>query len=142
MRVQLKWIDSEVFESEDTIHHLNGVNGILVPGGFGERGVEGKIAAQLSLVNMKFLTLVFAWACRWRLLSPLEIWLILKVQGSTEFGPCNEPLVGLLTEWRRGGIIEKRTENGDMGGTMRLGGYDAILQKGSKVHHIYEADEN
>ena len=53
----------------------------------------------------------------------------IKGAGSTEFGPCNAPLVGLLTEWRRGGITEKRTENGDKGGTMRLGGYDAILQK-------------
>jgi CTP synthase len=140
VKVNLDWIDSEVFESEGTVHHLDGVHGILVPGGFGERGVEGKIAAATFAREHEVPYLGICLGMQMAVIESARNLANIKGAGSTEFGPCKEPLVGLLTEWKRGGIIEKRTENGDMGGTMRLGGYDAILQKGSQIHNIYGAD--
>src|SRR5260370_8502975 len=57
--------------------------------------------------------------------------------GSTEFGPCEHPVVGLMTEWMRGNMLEKRPAGGDLGGTMRLGAYAAVLARGSRVSEIY-----
>jgi CTP synthase len=141
VKVNLNWIDSEVFESEGTVHHLDGVHGILVPGGFGERGVEGKIAAATFAREHEVPYFGICLGMQMAVIESARNLANIKDAGSTEFGLCNEPIVGLLTEWKRGGIIEKRTENGDMGGTMRLGGYDAILKKGSHIHKIYEADK-
>ena len=141
VKVKLDWIDSEVFESEDTIHQLNGVNGVLVPGGFGERGVEGKIAAANFARELEVPFFGICLGMQMAVIESARNLANIKDAGSTEFGPCGEPLVGLLTEWKRGEVIEKRLENGDMGGTMRLGAYDAILQKGSRVHEIYQVDE-
>jgi len=141
VKVKLNWIDSEVFESEDTIHHLHGVNGILVPGGFGERGVEGKIAAASFARELEVPYFGICLGMQMAVIESARNLAKIKGAGSTEFGPCNEPLVGLLTEWKRGEVIEKRLENGDMGGTMRLGAYDAILQKGSRAHEIYQVVE-
>jgi len=64
----------------------------------------------------------------------------IKGAGSTEFGQCQNPIVGLLTEWERDGTIEKRSEDSDMGGTMRLGAYEAVIKEGSRVHEIYGSD--
>ncbi|MBH89439.1 MAG: CTP synthetase [Magnetovibrio sp.] len=141
VRVKLNWIDAEVFESEETNQHLNGVNGILVPGGFGERGVEGKIAAANFARELEVPYFGICLGMQMAVIESARNLANIKGAGSTEFGPCSEPIVGLLTEWRRGEVIEKRFENGDMGGTMRLGAYDAILKKGSRVHGIYQVDE-
>ena len=140
VKVNLNWIDSEVFESEDTVHHLNGVHGILVPGGFGERGVEGKIAAATFAREHDVPYFGICLGMQMAVIEAARNLAGIAGAGSTEFGPCAEPIVGLLTEWERDGIIEKRSEDGDMGGTMRLGGYDAVLQPNSHIRQIYGAD--
>ena len=140
VKVNLSWINSEVFESEDTIHHLEGVHGIIVPGGFGERGVEGKIAAATFAREHDVPYFGICLGMQMAVIESARNLAGIKGAGSTEFGLCDDPLVGLLTEWERDGTIEKRTEDGDKGGTMRLGAYDAILEQGSQIHSIYGED--
>ena len=142
VKVNLNWIDAEIFENEDenTVHHLNGVHGILVPGGFGERGVEGKIAAATFAREHDIPYFGICLGMQMAVIEAARNLAGIKGAGSTEFGECDEPIVGLLIEWERDGIIEKRSEDGDMGGTMRLGGYDAVLQPDSHIHKIYGAE--
>ncbi|MBT4932070.1 MAG: CTP synthase [Rhodospirillaceae bacterium] len=140
VKVKLNWIDSEVFESEDTVHYLDGVHGILVPGGFGERGVEGKIAAATFAREHEVPYFGICLGMQMAVIEAARNLAGIKGAGSTEFGPCDDPIVGLLTEWERDGIIEKRHEEGDKGGTMRLGGYDAVLQPNSHIRQIYGSD--
>jgi CTP synthase len=135
--VKIAWIEAEVFESEDPAPYLEGVDGILVPGGFGERGAEGKImAAKFARErNVPYFGICFGMqmACieAARNLAGLE------AASSTEFGPTEEPIVGLMTEWMRGNELEQRQSNGDLGGTMRLGAFEATLKEGSRVAQIY-----
>ena len=142
VKVNLNWINAEIFENEDenTVHHLNGVHGILVPGGFGERGVEGKIAAATFAREHDIPYFGICLGMQMAVIEAARNLAGIKGAGSTEFGECDEPIVGLLIEWERDGIIEKRSEDGDMGGTMRLGGYDAVLQPNSHIHKIYGAE--
>jgi CTP synthase len=140
VKVKLNWIDSEVFESEDTVHYLDGVHGILIPGGFGERGVEGKIAAATFAREHEVPYFGICLGMQMAVVETARNLAGIKGAGSTEFGPCDDPIVGLLTEWERDGIIEKRHEEGDKGGTMRLGGYDAVLQPNSRIRQIYGSD--
>ena len=135
--VNITWIESEVFEGEDPAAHLEGVDGILVPGGFGERGSEGKIlAAKFARErNVPYFGICFGMqmAC----LEAARNLAGIKCAGSTEFGPAAEPVVGLMTEWLRGNEQETRDADGDLGGTMRLGAYDALLEPGSRIASIY-----
>ncbi len=135
--VRLEWIEAEVFESEDPAPYLEGVDGILVPGGFGERGAEGKIlAAKFARErNVPYFGICFGMqmAC----IEAARNLAGVDEAGSTEFGPTSEPVVGLMTEWMRGNELEKRKMNGDLGGTMRLGAYDAHLREGTRVAEIY-----
>ncbi len=142
VKVNLNWINAEIFENEDenTVHHLNGVHGILVPGGFGERGVEGKIAAATFAREHDIPYFGICLGMQMAVIEAARNLAGIKGAGSTEFGECDDPIVGLLTEWERDGIVEKRSEDGDMGGTMRLGGYDAVLQPNSHIHKIYGAE--
>jgi CTP synthase len=141
VRVNLKWIDSEIFEREDALQHLDGVHGILVPGGFGERGTEGKIkAAQFAREhNIPYFGICFGMQ-----LAVIEA--VRHLGGipdatSSEFGPSDHAIVGLLTEWLRGDQLEKRQKDGNLGGTMRLGAYPCKIAKDSKVYQIYAVDE-
>jgi len=141
VRVNLKWIDSEVFEREDAVQYLDGVNGILVPGGFGERGTEGKIkAAQFAREhNIPYFGICFGMQ-----LAVIEA--VRHLGGipdatSSEFGPHPHAIIGLMTEWLKGDQLEKRQKDGNLGGTMRLGAYPCVLQPGSKVREIYDAGE-
>ncbi|MEK9753661.1 MAG: CTP synthase [Rhodospirillaceae bacterium] len=140
VKVNLDWIDSEIFEREDTVHHLEGVHGILVPGGFGERGVEGKIAAAAFARQRKVPYFGICLGMQMAVIEAARNLAGLKGAGSTEFGPCPDPIIGLMTEWERDGIIEKRSASSDMGGTMRLGTYEARLRQGSRVREIYGSD--
>jgi CTP synthase len=136
VKVNLAWIESEVFEREDPAVHLQGVDGILVPGGFGERGSEGKIlAARFARTR----GVPYFGICFGMQMATIEVARAagIAAAGSTEFGPCPEPVVGLMTEWMRGNELESRRANGDLGGTMRLGAYVASLKKGSRVADIY-----
>jgi CTP synthase len=140
VKVHLKWIDSEIFESENKVYHLEGVDGILVPGGFGERGAEGKIqAARFAREhNVPYFGICFG--MQMAVVEAARSLVGIKEAGSTEFGDCKEPVVGLMTEWLKEEMFEKRKAEGDLGGTMRLGAYECLLRKKSKVHGIYGQD--
>jgi CTP synthase len=137
VKVNLNWIESQIFESQDAAAYLEDVNGILVPGGFGERGSEGKIqAAKFARTR----GLPYFGICFGMQMAVIEVARDLAgIEGasSTEFGPTEEPVIGLMTEWMKGEELQKRQSNGNLGGTMRLGAYDAVLAKGSKVAEIY-----
>jgi CTP synthase len=137
VRVRLDWLDSEIFEQEDAVRHLEGVHGILVPGGFGERGAEGKIQAARFARERQVPYFGICFGMQMAVIEAARNLAGLPEAGSTEFGPCRDPVVGLMTEWVRGNALEKRQSGGDLGGTMRLGAYDALLTQGSRVRDIY-----
>jgi CTP synthase len=137
VRVNLDWIDSEIFETGDAIGRLEGVNGILVPGGFGERGAEGKIAAAQFAREHKVPYFGICFGMQMAVLETARNLAGIDGAGSTEFAPCKDELVGLMTEWERDGVVEKRSADSDMGGTMRLGAYEAHLAPGSRVAEVY-----
>ena len=136
-KVNIQWIDSEVFEREDPAPYLEHVHGILVPGGFGERGSAGKIqAARFARVkDVPYFGICFGMqmACIEAARNTAGI----KNASSTEFGATKEPVVGMMTEWTKGNDTETRGAEGDLGGTMRLGAYPAQLARGSRVADIY-----
>ncbi len=137
VRVHLDWVDSEVFEQPHSVHRLEGVHGILVPGGFGERGTEGKIEAVRFARerNVPFLGICFG--MQMAVIECARNLAGLPDASSTEFGPTEQPVVGLLTEWARGNERERREAGGDMGGTMRVGAYPAALTEHSLVRAVY-----
>jgi CTP synthase len=137
VRVNIKWLESEIFEKEDTVHHLEDVDGILVPGGFGERGSEGKIAAANFARTRDIPYFGICFGMQMAVIEALRNLAGLTGASSTEFGPTNEPVVGLMTEWMQQNELVKRAANGDLGGTMRLGAYDAMLKEGSRIAEIY-----
>ena len=140
VKITIKWIDSENLENEncDIGTIFKDVNGIIVPGGFGERGAEGKISAiKFARLNK----IPFFGICFGMQMAVLEFArnvLNLKDASSSEFGKTNFPLIGLLTEWQTNSGLEKRNKNSNLGGTMRLGAYDCNLIDGSFVKNIYK----
>jgi CTP synthase len=137
VHVNLKWVEAEVFDTEEAAYHLEGVNGILVPGGFGERGSEGKIRAAEFARTRGVPYFGICFGMQMAVIEALRSVGNLPKASSTEFGPTDEPVVGLMTEWMRENELVKRAENGDLGGTMRLGAYEAVLAEGSRVAQIY-----
>jgi CTP synthase len=137
VKVTLDWMDSEIFEKPDTVQRLEGVHGILVPGGFGERGTGGKIEAVRFARERKVPFLGICFGMQMAVIEAARNLAGMPSASSTEFGTCDVPVVGLLTEWARGNQIERRNEGGDLGGTMRLGAYTAALSEGSLVRSIY-----
>ena len=137
IKVRLEWIDSEIFESEDAVHHLSGVEGILVPGGFGERGAEGKIAAARFAREHNVPYLGICFGMQMAVIEAARNLAGIGGAGSTEFGPAREPVVGLLHEWIKGGRVEQRGVGDDLGGTMRLGAYDCAIKASSLAAQIY-----
>ncbi len=137
VKVRLDWVDSQVFESSNAVRQLEGVHGILVPGGFGERGTEGMIEAVRFARERQVPFLGICFGMQMAVIETARHRANLPGASSTEFGPCAEPVVGLLTEWARGNEIERRAAGGDLGGTMRLGAYPAELAEGSLVREIY-----
>ncbi|MEQ9636356.1 MAG: CTP synthase [Devosia marina] len=137
VKVNLQWIDSEVFERDDPAPYLEHVHGIMVPGGFGERGSAGKIeAARFARIkDVPYFGICFGMqmACIEAARNTAGI----KNASSTEFGPTKEPIVGMMTEWVKGNEKETRGAEGDLGGTLRLGAYPAQLTRGSRVADIY-----
>jgi CTP synthase len=139
--VDLDWIDSEVFEAESqAVRQLEGVHGILVPGGFGERGSEGKIAAARFARERRLPYFGICFGMQMAVIEAARHLAGLRGAGSTEFGSCDHPVVGLMTEWMRGNTLERREPDGDLGGTMRLGAYEAVLAPDSRVAQIYGTD--
>jgi CTP synthase len=140
VKVNIKWLDAELFEKDDSeiAAHLEPMHGILVPGGFGERGTEGRSRPSASRANATCRSSASAWACRWPA-SKARNTAGIAAASSTEFGPTDEPVVGIITEWMTPEGLEKRQAGGDLGGTMRLGAYEARLDGNSHVAQIYGA---
>jgi CTP synthase len=141
VKVKLDWIESEIFEREDPAPFLEHVNGILVPGGFGQRGAEGKIKAARFAREREVPYFGICFGMQMAVIEAARNLAGVKDANSTEFGPTKEPLVGLLTEWMQGNELQRRQMGGNLGGTMRLGAYAAILAKGSRVSEIYGATD-
>ncbi|MGA0562881.1 CTP synthase [Ancylobacter sp. VNQ12] len=137
VRVNLDWIESEIFEREDPAPFLEHVHGILVPGGFGQRGAEGKIRAAQFARERRVPYFGICFGMQMAVIEATRNLAGVDHANSTEFGPTDEPVVGLLTEWLRGNELERRGIGGDLGGTMRLGAYPAELADGSRVADIY-----
>ncbi len=137
VKVNLEWIESEVFENEDPAPFLEGVHGIMVPGGFGERGAEGKIKAATfaRTRNVPYFGICFGMqmAC----IEAARNLCGITDASSTEFGETKQPVVGTMKEWMKGNELEIRASGGDLGGTMRLGAFDAKLAKDSHIANIY-----
>jgi CTP synthase len=138
VKVRLDWVDSQIFENDAAaVARLEKVNGILVPGGFGERGTEGKIEAVRFARERKIPFFGICFGMQMAVIEAARNQASLPGASSTEFGPCAEPVVGLLTEWTRGNEVERRAAGGDLGGTMRLGAYAAKLAEDSLVRDVY-----
>jgi CTP synthase len=141
VKVKLDWIESEVFESEDPTPFLENVNGILVPGGFGQRGAEGKIRAAQFARERHVPYFGICFGMQMAVVEAARNLCGIEDANSTEFGATANPVVGLMTEWLKGNELQKRQANGDLGGTMRLGAYPAVLTRGSRVANIYGTTE-
>ncbi|HET9813900.1 MAG TPA: CTP synthase [Sphingomicrobium sp.] len=139
-KVKIRWLDAELFEHDDEnlAAELEPLHGILVPGGFGERGSEGKIA---SVTFARERNVPFFGICFGMQMACIEGARAVGVDraSSTEFGPTPEPVVGLITEWMSPEGLQERAAGGDLGGTMRLGAYEAELGHNSHVAGIYGA---
>jgi CTP synthase len=142
VKVNIRWIEGELFEhpEADIAAELDPMHAILVPGGFGERGTEGMIAAvhfaRLRDVPYFGICLGMQMAC----VEGARNTAGLKAARSSEFGETEEPVVGLITEWMSAEGLQRREAEGDLGGTMRLGAYPAVLAGNSVVRSIYGDD--
>ncbi len=141
VKVEIVWLDSEIFEKTNSLIHLEGVHGILVPGAFGNRGAEGMINAISFARERKVPYFGICFGMQMAVIEVTRNILGIENASSSEFGDCEESVVGLLTEWTKNNIKEKRTKEGDLGGTMRLGSYDCKLITGTKVREIYSKEE-
>lgn len=137
VKVNIKWIESEAFSKGECGDALKGMHGILVPGGFGERGTEGKIQAARYAREHEMPYFGICLGMQMAVVEAARNLAGLPNASSTEFGETDTPVVGLMTEWVSGNKKQVRTKDTDLGGTMRLGAYPAILEKGSLVAQMY-----
>jgi CTP synthase len=136
IKVNLKWIDSEL--TDQVAEQLKGVQAILVPGGFGNRGVEGKLEAVRFARENKIPYFGICFGMQLAVLETVRNVLGIKTANSTELDATTpEPVIGLMTEWMDGETLQKRQENSNMGGTMRLGAYDCTLSPTSRIAELY-----
>jgi CTP synthase len=140
VRVRIDWIDSEAFETDGAADGLRAVHGILIPGGFGERGAQGKIEAARFAREAGIPYFGICFGMQMAVVEAARNLAGIPGAGSTEFGPCPAPVIGLMTEWMRGNALELRRAGGDLGGTMRLGAYDCVIKKNSRVHAMFGRD--
>jgi CTP synthase len=139
VKVNIEWIDAELFEGaeSDVAARLEPMHAILVPGAFGERGAQGKIASIRFARERRVPYFGICFGMQMACVEAARNQAGIPSASSTEFGATNEPVVGLITEWMTEEGIQKREEGGDLGGTMRLGAYDATLAGNSHVAAIY-----
>ena len=137
VKVKLRWLDSEQFEKDDPFAPLEDVHAVLVPGGFGGRGAEGKVAAARFARERKIPFFGICYGMQMAVLEAARDLAGIEQATSSEINEGGEPVIGLLTEWSRGNEVETRSEADDKGGTMRLGAYPAVLAEGSRVREIY-----
>ncbi|HWQ85485.1 CTP synthase [Brevundimonas sp.] len=139
VKVNIDWVEAETFEGdrEACDARLQAAHAILVPGGFGERGSEGKIEAARFARERKIPYFGICFGMQMAVIEAARNLAGYPRASSTEFGPTTEPVVGLMTEWTQGNQRVLRQQGGDMGGTMRLGAYDSTLKPGSKIAQMY-----
>jgi CTP synthase len=143
VKVNVRWIDAELFEhaDSDVTASLEPCHAILVPGAFGERGAEGKIASVKFARERNVPYFGICFGMQMACIEGVRNLAGIEKASSTEFGPTEEPVVGIITEWMSAEGVQKREAGGDLGGTMRLGAYDAKLDGNSVVSSIYGATE-
>ncbi len=141
VKVNVEWIDAELFESADAdiAARLEPMHGILVPGAFGERGSEGKIASVRFAREREIPYFGICFGMQMACIEGARNLAGVPDASSTEFGPTEQPVVGIITEWMSAEGVHKREANGDLGGTMRLGAYEARLAGNSVVSAVYGA---
>ena len=141
-KVNIHWLDAEMFEHPDAnlAEELEPLHGILVPGGFGERGSEGKIASVQFARERKVPFFGICLGMQMACIEAARNLAGIEAASTTEFGATPEPIVGLITEWMSEEGLQKRAAGGDLGGTMRLGAYEAKLDGNSVVRTLYGAD--
>ncbi|HAT34297.1 MAG TPA: CTP synthetase [Rhodospirillaceae bacterium] len=137
VRVNLNWVESEIFESSDPVHSLEECDGILVPGGFGERGAEGKIAVAKFARERQVPYFGICFGMQLAVIEAARNLAGIKGASSSEFGPTDDAIIGLMTEWTKGEKVERRGDDSDLGGTMRLGAYPCKLVAGTKISEIF-----
>jgi CTP synthase len=139
VKVNVRWIDAELFENDDSeiVSQLEPCDAILVPGAFGERGAEGKIKSVKFAREREIPYFGICFGMQMACVEGARDLAGIADASSTEFGPTDEPVVGMITEWMNAGGLEKREAGGDLGGTMRLGAYPAKLDGNSVVSTIY-----
>jgi CTP synthase len=135
VKVQIEWVDSSA--DIDYAEVLGGVSGVLVPGGFGERGVDGKIGAIKYAREKKIPFLGICFGMQLAVIEAARNLAGIQEASSTEFGPTKDPVVGMMTEWMDGETLQKRSQQMGMGGTMRLGSYPCALKSGSLAETIF-----
>ena len=146
LEVKIKWVDAETFEKEDPEIHLSGFHAILVPGGFGERGTEGKIMAAKFAREHKIPYLGICLGMQTAVIESARNMAGISNAGSEEFdheaGKRRfEPIIYHLKEWVQGNHKVSRNVEDDKGGTMRLGAYSAVLAEGSNVAKVYNSTD-
>ena len=139
VKVNIRWLEAEEFETSEPTEVMKGCHAILVPGGFGERGTEGKIKAVEYARTSKIPYFGICLGMQMAVIEAARNLAGIKGASSSEFGEDGENVVGLMTEWTKGNERLERTKNTDLGGTMRLGAYPATLTKGSLVAELYGA---
>jgi len=139
VRVNIDWVESEQLEADPqaAVERLENADGVLVPGAFGQRGADGMIRAVKFAREHQVPYFGICFGMQMAMVEAARNLAGIAGASSTEFGPSSEPVVGLMTEWTRGNSRETRSEGDDLGGTMRLGAYDAVLAPGSRIAAIY-----
>ncbi|WP_332060400.1 CTP synthase [Bartonella sp. CB74] len=137
VKVNIEWIDAELFEKEDPAPYLQKVHGILVPGAFGARGAEGKIQAIQFARERKIPFLGICFGMQLACIEVARNIAHIENASSSEFYETQNPIVGLMKEWLKEGVLEKRTKCENFGGTMRLGAFAAELKEDSHIAQIY-----
>lgn len=141
VKINIHWINARTLSADDVAQQLSPMDAILVPGGFGEGGVEGKITAARYARENKLPYFGICFGMQIAVIEAARNVLGLADASSSEFGETIEPIVGLMTEWGQGSVQHHRRADGDLGGTMRLGAYECNIKPGTLAHKIYGADK-
>ncbi|MFN4287171.1 MAG: CTP synthase [Brevundimonas sp.] len=143
VKVNIDWVEADTFagDREACEARLQGAHAVLVPGGFGERGAQGKIEAVRFARERNIPYFGICFGMQMAVIETARNLAGLADASSSEFGPAREPVVGLMTEWVSGNARVRRSAGGDLGGTMRLGAYEGVLTPGSRVAEIYGGTE-
>jgi len=138
VKIDIRLIDSEAFDDDSApLDVLEGVHGVLLPGGFGERGARGKMRAARFARERNVPCFGICYGMQLAVVEAARNLAGIDMASTSEFGPTDEPIVGLMEEWTKGNETVTRSQETDKGGTMRLGAYPARLKQGSRVAEIY-----